>query len=621
MATKAFRALVFSFSLAIAPGAFGQFRIDGSVINAANTSKHHVFLTYDDGSGEPGPDGSIQMDEIGAYLSQQRIRATYALVACHFIGQDKAVIGSSMCYGYGDIPTSAADKLISWGHDIVNHSQNHLPLTGLTDPAQIIYEVGNAQIFIDANRDNSPRLFRGPGLAFNGSVGMILNGNASTATIQGPLDVDVGGDLYNPDTGNYMGGDWDCIAQGISVQVCGGLYIKAIKAATHGVVILLHVRTEGMTGADGNNFPLLMTKYLVEHLGPEYTYQVLDAIPGVHGDLTASFQNASSEFGTNDGVGGIVVGALDGPNKPSSVCKLRLSAMWCIGGDGNGGLLPTLATLRTTINASRFWLADINNDGYDDVVFQDSNNQVRVAFNDDQGGFHDPVLYSAGPLPPMSVVRFGTIWGGPLKDMAILAPGGNGVAAYHNIGVRFDATPIVYPPPALLPPIALATGTEHGLKQIPFAFDLFDMDGDGWADLVMRQSGEIVCALNNGSAGFGKPFECAAFNRSFADGFGTATATQADSFAITTINGAPALTGALSGTGLVFAAFVPGTSGGTAGTDAAAAFSIRYRYLCNGDCVGSAAQIAWGKFGPAKTISPIFISEKGLSVGVIAKSP
>ena len=240
-----------------------QFKI-GGVINAAATPKGTVFLTFDDGLDEAGPDGLSQFEKVAAYLhgpirftkdpgggTPISIRATFAVVTCHFVDQDKPAPNSSMCLTYGDRPESVATKVLAQGHDLINHTVNHLPLTGITDPAQLLYEVGHAQQVLDQLQGNSPRLFRAPGLAFSDSVAAVLNADPYVGQLIGPIDADVGGAFDV--NGTWIGGDWDCVADGLSVQVCGDLYVGAIRAAQHGVIVLLHVRTETMTGATATN--------------------------------------------------------------------------------------------------------------------------------------------------------------------------------------------------------------------------------------------------------------------------------------------------------------------------------------------------------------------------------
>ena len=603
--------------------AWAQFQATG-VVTAAGTPKRSVFLTFDDGPDERGPDGLTQIEKIATYLQgpvtvsgtgprtmssvgiQKSIRASFAMVACHFIGQDKAAPNSSMCSGYGDVPESVAANVLAAGHDIFNHSQNHLPLTGIHTPAQLIYEVGHAQIEIDKLRGNSPRLFRAPGLAWSAGVAAALNGDPSTTTIQGPVDADVGAAFQM--NGTWIGGDWDCFALNLSVPFCGGLYVKAIRQASSGVVVLLHVRTEGMNGRDGNAFALNMAKYIVEHLGPEYEYLPLDAIPGVRGDLmTAPAAKVSVEFAPGDGQGAVLAaGAISGPGKSAGICKARNSAVVCTTGDGRGGF--SLATPWLTVNdstwfvnyGSALWLADINGDGMADLIYPASG-MLWVAFNNGQGSFSTPVAYFAGTIPDPQYIHFGKVSGDGRADMVVWAPGQAAPSVYWNSGVRFVA-------PIGAGPAALASVQRRTVQ-------LIDIDGDGREDLVVRGASQVQCARSLGQ-GFGALQPCSIAGEPFAQKQEWWNATYGQSFAVAHIHG-PVVVGGVP-TGLIFAPF------------SSAAVSNRYRYLCN-DCFTNspdpdwkpelqASQIVWADFTGNGIDSPLLIRADGLYLGLTQAS-
>lgn len=608
--------VVFLLSAAVTPA---QFLTDG-VIRGANTPKRSVFLTFDDGPDEVGPDGLTQMEKVATFLQgpvglaaggdriavSQRvlksIRASFALVTCHFVGQDKADPNSSMCSGYGDLPESVAANVLAAGQDIFNHSVNHIPLTAIQDPSKILYEVGHAQTEIDKLRGNSPRVFRAPGLAFDGSVAAVLNADPFAGQIVGPIDADVGGAFDV--NGIWIGGDWDCFALNLGVPFCGDLYVRAIRQAENGVVVLLHVRTELMSGRDGNPFALDLAQYIVEHLGPEYEYLPLDAIPGVRGDLmTSPVTQVSTEFGASDGQGQVVTGALGGPWKPPGVCKARDSAVMCKTGDGKGGFSAASAWLTigdpswTETYGSAFWLVDVNGNGFANLVYPASGH-LWVALNNEQGGFYPPFEYFNGPLPDPQDIHFGRVTGSQMEDMVVWTPDLAAPALYLNNGVRFVA-----------PAAATATGAADGVDVT--TAQLIDIDGDGKDDLVVRGRTQVECALSVGM-GFAPLQPCSAVGGPFAQATGWWNEEYAATFGVAHINGPVVVNGVP--TGVIFAPFTKG------------AVSNRSRYLCN-DCFTNAAekdwkpelrasQIVWADFTCSGLDSPLFVRSDGLYLGL-----
>ncbi|HTS75470.1 MAG TPA: hypothetical protein VMG40_04655 [Bryobacteraceae bacterium] len=600
--------------IAAAP-AGGQFLTNG-VIRATDTPKGSVFLTFDDGPDEPGPDGLTQMEKVARFLRGpvsipvpgersavlKSIRASFAIVACHFIGQDPPNPISSLCVGLGDVPESVATNVIADGHDIFNHSQNHIPLTMIQVPSDVLYEVGHAQIEVDKLRDNSPRIFRGPGLAFSASVAGMLNTDPFASQITGPIDADVGGGFDV--NGTWMGGDWDCFELNMSVPFCGDLYVNAIRNAPQGAIVLLHVRTESMTGRDGNPFPLDLARYIVENLGPDYDYLPLDAIPGVRGELmTGPVTQVSTEFGAADGQGLVAAGLLNGPGDAAGICKARGSTVTCKTSDGKGGFLPSATWMVigdpswTATYGSAFWLADVNGDGFADLVFPASGS-LWVAPNNLRGGFDPPREFFHGPVPDPRYIRFGRVTGSARADMVAWTPDLAAPTVYVNDGVH------------LIAPAAPVLGSgAPGLQRL--TAQLIDLDGDGRADLVVRGETHVHCAHSTG-AGFGPLRACSIAGGPFAEHVTEWNAQYADSFGVANING-PAVVAGVP-TGVIFSPLTKGS------------LSNRHRYLCN-DCFTNAAdqawkpqlrasQIVWADFTHSGVDSPMFVRADGLYLAV-----
>lgn len=604
----------------------GQFKTNG-VINAAALPKGAVFLTFDDGPDEPGPDGVTQMEKVARYLHgpveipragpgnpkplEKSIRATFATVTCHYAHQDKADPDSALCVGYGDVATTVATSVVQLGHDLINHSVNHIPLTTIEDPTKIVYEVARAQQLIDTLQDNSPRLFRGPGLAFDGRVASILNADPHAGTLTGPIDANVGGDFY---LGNntWMGGDWDCLARKIPASACGALYVEAIRAAAHGVIVLLHVRTEDIDGRNGNPFPINLIRYIVENLGPDYEYLPLDAIPGVLGGVTAAPVLASTEFGSTDGQGDVVEGAIAGMGKAHGVCKARNQTVYCKAGDGAGGFKASTAWLTVqdsswfTNYGSKFWLADVNGDGRADLIFPASGT-LWVAYNNGQSGFYAPMQYLNAALPDPRYVHFGKIRLGAAVDMVVWTPEQTQPQVYVNLGIRFEAP---------------AGEASHSTPDLDNAWGLqalrlMDVNGDGLADIVIPGGGSVRCGLSTGAGGFAALQACSTAGGQFTGAQGWGNPAYSATFGVANING-PVVVGGLP-TGLIFTPVVVDQT--------KPEVSDRYRYLCN-DCFTNSAdpgwrpdlrasQILWGDFGGKGVDSPCLVRSDGLYLGLI----
>jgi len=386
--------------------------------------------------------------------------------------------------------------------------------------------------------------------------------------------------------------------------------VDAIQKAKHGVVVLLHVRTEAMVGHDGNAFAVNLARYIVEHLGPQYEYLPLDAIPGVRGDLmTARPVKVADEFAPADGQGVVVAGAISGAGKPEGLCKARNSAVVCKTADGKGGFAA--ATPWLTISdpswfvdyGSAIWLADVTGDGMADLIYPASG-FMWVAFNNGQGAFASPVAFFSGTIPDSRYIRFGKVSGDGLADMVVWTPDQSAASVYWNNGVRFV-------PPAVAPswPGSAAAGVQTLTMQ------LIDINGDGREDLVVRGSQQVQCALSNGQ-GFGALQPCSIAGGPFAQPLEWWNAAYAQTFGVAHING-PVLVDGVP-TGVIFTPF------------SHAAVSNRYRYLCN-DCFTNsdqpnwkpalrASQIVWGDFTGTGVDSPLFVRADGLYLGLTQTS-
>jgi len=261
--------------------------IDGYGLNP-----YQAIITIDDAPDEIGPDGENQTIKMARYLHSYRddrhpngISATFFVVGCHFLGQPPPDPRSWICGGrIGTQPLRSLWELNALGHTVGNHTQDHIPLVGLTGD-EVRYQVGHWQRFLDRFQRNGLRLLRTPGLGYSEDTFRELIADPDLWKLTGPIDQDAGGQGYID--GKWIRGDWDAYRLGYSAIKSSELYVRAATETTickgHGPVILFHARTEYMDGSDGSgNFPLDLLRNTVERLtGIGYEFVPITAIPGI----------------------------------------------------------------------------------------------------------------------------------------------------------------------------------------------------------------------------------------------------------------------------------------------------------------------------------------------------
>ena len=81
------------------------------------------------------------------------------------------------------------------------------------------------------------------------------------------------------------GGDWWFYLNDLSAQFAGYYYVRDITnfGSQHGVIVLLHTRTEVMTGSDGSRgfFPVQLLQYIIDNVPAGFTFAPMDGIPGI----------------------------------------------------------------------------------------------------------------------------------------------------------------------------------------------------------------------------------------------------------------------------------------------------------------------------------------------------
>ena len=325
------------------------------------------------------------------------------MVGCHIFQQPLSLPNSSLCIlGLGDVPVAKLQAVVAAGFPVFNHTFSHIGFHYL-QASDIIKDVRMNEVLIDSlNQPLGLKLLVCPGFDCAGIEA--LNTQPDLAELRGPVFADVGGGFY---TDSIMplpagipapqgeGGDWWFYLNNLPVEFAGYYYVRDITnfGSQHGVVVLLHTRTEVMTGSDGSRsfYPVRLLQYIINNVPAGFTFAPIDGIPGLLGNIrTTEPEMISSEFGTNDGQGRVVAGSLAGNGK-ASFCKARNSSVYCLAPELKEQRVFALLSYRFMPNQSaqtdlavswydvadpdwskkynsQFWLVDLNLDGRDDLV-------------------------------------------------------------------------------------------------------------------------------------------------------------------------------------------------------------------------------------------------------------
>uniref|UniRef100_Q01NK4 Polysaccharide deacetylase n=1 Tax=Solibacter usitatus (strain Ellin6076) TaxID=234267 RepID=Q01NK4_SOLUE len=470
--------------------ATAQFRTDNQQYTGVDLPPRHLVITLDDGvSGTISSTGFNQTQKLGELLANMGILATFFQVGCHF--ETPSVNGSdplsSACMN-GDVhPLSIDRELLGRGHIIANHTWFHVPLTYIkSDPARVLRHVRLAQQMLDQFQPDGIRLFRPPGLAFDPTVAAILNADPAIGKLVGPIGMDV--DATAPVGGLQFNGDAGWFAAGMSPEDCADAYFEQIQqqCASQGCIVLIHDRTEVEITTD---WALRVTRRLFERLGPAFTAVPTDATPGILGNTrVGAVTLLTREFGSSDGIGPTVMGNITGTRK-AAACKVRGDMqIWCALPSASGGAVPTLdpaspwlaiADPEWVASGSKFWLADIDGDGSDDVVYGTSRG-IWAALSNERAGFGEPKLVSAyfstangwDAATIRNGLRFGNFYARAPGPKDILVAGPRGIVVARNFARNFGEPELwsTYAPS----PLDLVTLQGR------------DLNGDGFDDVVIR---------------------------------------------------------------------------------------------------------------------------------------
>jgi len=124
----------------------------GAILKHGNRSLPEVALTFDDG---PHPDS---LPLILDTLRRNGVHATFFLVG-------KRIEQSP----------ELARQIVEEGHEVGNHTEDHLRLTGLKAP-QVAKEVEDCELAFNKATGRQMSLLRPPGMQFNGAILEVLEG-------------------------------------------------------------------------------------------------------------------------------------------------------------------------------------------------------------------------------------------------------------------------------------------------------------------------------------------------------------------------------------------------------------------------------------------------------------
>ena len=205
-----------------------------------------LVLTFDDGPSEA-------TSELSTYLKSEGIAATFFVNGANVEGRDDVL-----------------DQQMADGHLLANHTHTHAALTTLSQ-TDMVAEVTETDRVLTGRVAADKLFFRPPFGDWNESVMKALSGS-EMKKYQGPVGWDIGDKLTDSSAA-----DWDCWddQNGTrTVEECGNLYLKEIRAKKRGVV-LLH---DGPPGGHGAK-TVSMVKYLVPILKSEgYTFARIDEV-------------------------------------------------------------------------------------------------------------------------------------------------------------------------------------------------------------------------------------------------------------------------------------------------------------------------------------------------------
>jgi peptidoglycan/xylan/chitin deacetylase (PgdA/CDA1 family) len=225
-----------------------------------------LCLTYDDGPGETEGDGpGPHTLELGRYLFEQDIQATFFVVGRHAEGRDGLL-----------------RRLREWGHLVGNHTWSHPGLVALAlAGGDVVGEVGRTAALIAPYVAGDVIFFRAPYGNWREKAGPDSAEDKATSIVADRLNRSGRfGDHVGPVNWDVCAEDWECWRHGLPAEECARRYLEEIDRVGRGIVLMHDSSEEEALRA--RNRALQATKLMVPVLKDRgYRFVRLDAVPQV----------------------------------------------------------------------------------------------------------------------------------------------------------------------------------------------------------------------------------------------------------------------------------------------------------------------------------------------------
>ena len=189
-----------------------------TIFHSGITHSHTVALTFDDGP-------NAHTDEVLDELAKLHVKATFFIVG-HMAHLHPATL----------------KRIAAEGHLLANHSATHA-LMGASydaDPEKLLNQLRDVDEQIEPLMNPGDKLFyRAPYGSWKSAHAPILNADPKLRNYIGPIYWDIGGDITLSRDGYVMSSaDWDCWRLHWSAQTCAKGYLREIRRANGGVVLM-----------------------------------------------------------------------------------------------------------------------------------------------------------------------------------------------------------------------------------------------------------------------------------------------------------------------------------------------------------------------------------------------